>query len=80
MSDEFLTASFPELAQFNEFNIKSYEDLHKFSLENNELFWSTLAKSRLEWFQPFTEVKSGNFGDPDFRLKWFIGGKLNVSG
>jgi hypothetical protein len=80
MSDEFLTAKFPELKEFSEYNIKSYEDLYKFSIEHNELFWSTLAKSRLDWYELFTQVRSGDFTDENFSLKWFLGGKLNVSG
>ena len=29
---------------------------------------------------PSDRVKSGNFGQPDFDLKWFQDGKLNVAG
>ena len=82
LSDEnkyFLTAPFPELKHFPD-TIESYSSLHKFSIENKELFWSYLAKSRLEWFEEFTQVTEGKFTDEDFRLRWFLGGKLNVSG
>ena len=79
ISDNFLTSHFPELEEFPK-SIKSYEDLHKFSIEHNDEFWSTLAKSRLDWYEPFTQVRSGDFNDAELRLKWFIGGKLNVSG
>lgn len=76
-----LTATFTELDQFPK-EINSYESLHKFSLEQNELFWGTLAKSRLEWYQLFDKVKEGDFNDniDSFKLKWFLNGKLNVSG
>lgn len=78
----FLTANFPELKHFPK-EINSYEALHKFSIQENDLFWSTLAKSRLEWIKPFTKVREGDFdknnGD-SFDLKWFSDGKLNVSG
>ena len=76
---EFLTAPLSELKFFPD-TIDSYASLHKFSVENRELFWSYLAKSRLEWFEEFTQITEGKFTDADFRLKWFIGGKLNVSG
>lgn len=81
----FLTASFPEIDQFNaklppERKIKNYQDLHKFSIEQNEEFWSTLAKTRLQWFKPFNQVRSGDFHDEYFRLEWFLDGKLNASG
>jgi hypothetical protein len=76
---DFLTTHFDELKYFPS-NLKTYEDIHRFSLEENDLFWSVLARRRLQWFEDFKEVKSGSFSDENFRLKWFIGGKLNVSG
>ena len=75
----FLTANLPELSEFPK-NINSHESLYKFSIENRELFWSTIAKRRINWFKEFTQVTSGSFGDEDFRLKWFADGKLNVTG
>ena len=85
MAETFLSAKFPELTQLEECDaekIDSYEALHKFSIENNDKFWSVLAKSRLDWFQTFDEVRQGAFTDnlETFQLKWFLNGKLNVSG
>ena len=78
-SEGFLTAGMPELSSFPD-TIKSHESLYKFSIENRDLFWQTIARKRLDWMTDFTEVTSGNFNDEDFQLKWFIGGKLNVAG
>ena len=75
----FLTAKLPELSSFPK-TILNYESLHKFSIENQEAFWGTLGKSRLEWFEVFKKVTDGKFTDENFNLKWFIDGKLNVSG
>jgi hypothetical protein len=75
----FLTANLKELDQFPK-EINSYESLYKFSIEHSDKFWSVLARSRLQWHKDFTKVTSGNFGDSDFRLKWFLNGKLNASG
>jgi hypothetical protein len=75
----FLTAKFPEIPDFGA-GITSYEELHRFSVENSEKFWGVLAESRLEWFKPFRQVRSGSFSDDYFDLKWFVDGKLNVSG
>jgi hypothetical protein len=77
--NSFLTCRFDELQYFPS-SLTSYHDLQKFSLEENELFWSTIARKRLQWFHDFDQVKSGDFNDKDFRLRWFIGGKINVSG
>ena len=61
--------------------VDSYEKLHEFSLEHNDLFWSTLARKRLQWFKDFDVVcNTRTFTCEDFHLKWFIGGKLNVAG
>jgi hypothetical protein len=75
----FLTAKFPEIPDFGG-GITSYEELHRFSVENSEKFWGVLAQSRLQWSQPFNQVRSGSFSDEYFDLKWFVDGKLNVSG
>lgn len=80
-STKFLTSNFPELSKFpNE--IDSYEKLYKFSLENNSQFWEVLAKTRLEWFNMFDQVNNNSkFSQlEDFKLKWFLNGKINVSG
>lgn len=74
-----LTFEFPaEILQLSD-KVTDYESLYKYSIEHRELFWSTLAKSRLQWFEEFDEITSGSFGDSDLDLKWFINGKINVS-
>lgn len=81
LAESFLTANFAELHHFPR-EINSYESLYKFSLEKNDLFWTKLGKTRLDWFQLFDKVREGDFTkDVDwFDLKWFVNGKLNVSG
>lgn len=57
-----------------------YEKMYKDSIENPDAFWSKQALKRLTWFKPFDEkkVSDWSFGD-DLHVKWFEGGKLNVS-
>ena len=74
----FLTAPFKELEHFPK-TINNYESLHRFSVENNEEFWGTLARSRIDWYNEFDKVTSGDFKDDNLNPKWFVGGKLNVS-
>lgn len=75
-----LTFEFPaEIGQLSD-KIIDYESLYKYSIESSDTFWSTLAKNRLEWFSEFDEVTTGSFNDPEANLKWFLNGKLNVSG
>ncbi|MBP8626457.1 MAG: acetate--CoA ligase [Syntrophorhabdales bacterium] len=57
-----------------------YERLYRESVENPEIFWTKEAEKRLTWFKPFDKnrVSDWSFGD-DLHVKWFEGGKLNVS-
>ena len=77
----FLTqVKLPELEEVSS-GIDSYEKLYAFSLNKPDLFWGTLARKRLQWFHDFHQVCNyDSFNCEDFHLKWFIGGKLNVSG
>ena len=43
-----------------------------------EGYWSDLAK-RLDWMQPFTQVKDISFHKEDFHIRWYADGVLNVS-
>ena len=74
----FLTAPFRELEHFP-VSIDSYEKLHRFSIEETDKFWGTLATNRLQWIDQISKVTAGNFNDNNFNLKWFVGGKLNAS-
>jgi acetyl-CoA synthetase len=51
--------------------------MYERSVTDPEGFWGEVAK-RIDWFEPFTSVKSGDFTG-DIQIKWFEGGKLNVS-
>ena len=75
-----LTYEFPAEIHSSTDKVNDHESLYKYSIENRELFWATLARSRLEWFQDFDEITSGDFADPNAHIKWFINGKINVSG
>ena len=70
------STSIPEFE--NRPGINSYEDLHRFSREQNELFWSILARSRLKWYRDFDVVKDCNLDEG--KISWFLNGKINASG
>lgn len=57
-----------------------YEKMYKESIENPDAFWAKQALLRLSWFKPFAKdkVSDWSFGE-DLHVKWFEGGKLNVS-
>ncbi|XP_070180553.1 acetyl-coenzyme A synthetase 2-like, mitochondrial isoform X2 [Littorina saxatilis] len=69
------TTPFPEFADLSQ--LKSHDDLHKFSLENPEQFWGRLALSRLQWDEEFQSVLNCELEKGE--IDWFLGGKLNAS-
>uniref|UniRef100_A0A6Q2ZKL4 Acetyl-coenzyme A synthetase n=1 Tax=Esox lucius TaxID=8010 RepID=A0A6Q2ZKL4_ESOLU len=57
--------------------VSDHSGLHKFSVNESETFWGALASQRLSWISPFNTVQNCNFSQG--KIKWFEGGKLNVS-
>jgi acetyl-CoA synthetase len=55
-------------------NVKEYEDLYKYSLEDPAGFWGERA-GELEWFKKWDKVLDDS--DAPF-YKWFVGGKTNI--
>ncbi len=61
------------------FQLKSFEDYqrtYKQSVEDPEGFWAEIA-SNFYWRKPWIKTLQWNFSDPD--VKWFAGGKLNIT-
>ncbi len=50
--------------------------MYKRSLEDPEGFWAEYAEE-LDWLKKWDKVYEGDFGKA--RVKWFVGGKLNVA-
>ncbi|KAI8484374.1 PREDICTED: acetyl-coenzyme A synthetase 2-like, mitochondrial isoform X2 [Branchiostoma belcheri] len=69
------TTPMPEADGFP--GVRTHQDLYEFSLREPDTFWGTLAKSRLQWFRSFDRVSDCDMSEG--RIKWFLGGQLNVS-
>lgn len=73
--------TFPPSKEFSaKAHIKSmpeYEAIYKRSVEDPEGFWAEMAEKNLTWFKKWDKVLEYDFFKPE--IKWFIGGKLNVS-
>ncbi|MBF0455329.1 MAG: AMP-binding protein, partial [Magnetococcales bacterium] len=67
-------ADFSKNAFINE---EKYQQWYKQSLDDPETFWGDRAKEFVHWFEPFDKVMNSDFGKGDIR--WFEGGKTNVS-
>ncbi len=63
-----------EKAYINSFD--EYRLLYKKSIENVESFWAERAEE-IKWFKKWDKVNEENFAEGE--IKWFIGGKLNMS-
>jgi len=72
---------FPPSKEFSaKAHIKSlaeYETMYKRSVEDPEGFWGEMAEKNLTWFKKWDKVLDYDFEKP--YIKWFSGGKLNVS-
>jgi acetyl-CoA synthetase len=54
-----------------------YLKLYRDSLDNNDAFWSRMAKEHISWSAPFQQTKQqGPRGTAD--THWFVGGQLNA--
>ncbi len=67
-----------EWAQNARINRAQYDALYQRSLADPDGFWREQA-TRLDWMKPFTEVSQCSFSEPDFGIRWFADGTLNVS-
>ena len=56
----------------------TYERLYRHSLDDPEGFWAEQAQ-RIDWLEPWRTVKETSFQHNEVSIKWFDGGKLNVS-
>ncbi|KPM48072.1 acetate--CoA ligase [Jiulongibacter sediminis] len=55
---------------------EDYQEQYKKSVDDPEGFWGEVAQE-FEWKKPWTKVLDWNFEEPN--VKWFVGGKLNIT-
>ncbi|KAM4633387.1 acetyl-coenzyme A synthetase 2-like, mitochondrial isoform 2-T2 [Polymixia lowei] len=70
-----ISAYMPEAAGFQ--GVYNHSGLHEFSVTESETFWCALARQRISWMSPFHTVQDCDLSRG--KIKWFEGGKLNVS-
>lgn len=56
--------------------LDEYKAAHKQSVENPEAFWEAQAET-FQWRKKWDKILEWDFKTPD--VKWFIGGKLNIT-
>ena len=57
-------------------SLDQYRQTYKKSIDDPEGFWAGVAEN-FEWRKKWNKVLEWNFTEPD--VKWFIGGKLNIT-
>lgn len=71
-----IASCMPEAVAFQ--GVSDHSGLYKFSVNESDRFWGAVARQRLSWISPFHTVQNCDFSQG--KIKWFEGGKLNVSG
>ncbi len=56
-----------------------YKEMYERSIKDPDGFWAEQAKQFVTWLKPWTRVSDWSFDASNLHIKWFIGGKLNVS-
>ncbi|MBT1698962.1 acetate--CoA ligase [Fulvivirgaceae bacterium PWU4] len=57
-------------------SFEDYQEQYKKSIEDPEAFWATIA-GEFQWRKKWNKVLEWDFHKPE--VKWFIGGKLNIT-
>ena len=60
-------------------NETQYKEMYQRSIDEPEAFWSEQANSLLNWFKPWDTTLDWSYAKENLHIKWFEGGKLNVS-
>ncbi|RMD68026.1 MAG: acetyl-coenzyme A synthetase, partial [Gammaproteobacteria bacterium] len=68
----------PEWRERAYINEEKYHAMYARSIEDPEGFWAEQAQAFVTWFKPWERVTHGDFKNP-LDIRWFEGGKLNVS-
>ncbi len=54
-----------------------YEEFYARSVNDPEGFWAEQSQ-RIDWIAPYETLKDVSYHAEDFRIGWFLGGKLNI--
>nr|VFK27101.1 MAG: acetyl-coenzyme A synthetase [Candidatus Kentron sp. MB]VFK31401.1 MAG: acetyl-coenzyme A synthetase [Candidatus Kentron sp. MB]VFK75467.1 MAG: acetyl-coenzyme A synthetase [Candidatus Kentron sp. MB] len=77
MSDQKIYDVPAQFAARAHINDAKYQEMYQQSISDPDAFWSEQAKEFITWFQPWNKVSEWDYDKAD--IKWFLGGKLNVS-
>jgi len=58
---------------------EKYEEMYQQSIDDPDTFWANMANEYITWSKPFDKVSDCYYRADDVQVKWFEGGKLNVT-
>jgi acetyl-CoA synthetase len=67
----------PDVAARAHIDEALYQEMYEQSVRDSDRFWAQQAERFVDWFKPWDKVQDCDFGTA--RIRWFEGGKLNVS-
>lgn len=77
MSEHHIYPIKPHVAAHAHIDKATYQALYQQSIDDPETFWAAQAGAFLEWSKPWDKVMDYDY--PKAYIRWFEGGKLNVS-
>jgi acetyl-CoA synthetase len=60
-------------------NQQQYQEMYRRSVDDPDGFWAEQAEKYVSWTKKWDKVSDWSFDQNDLHIKWFEGGKLNVS-
>jgi acetyl-CoA synthetase len=77
MSEEKIYEIPPDIAAHAHISEAAYREMYERSIRDPEGFWAEQARHFVSWFEPWAKVHECDFSTA--HIRWFEGGKLNVS-
>jgi len=73
---DFAPADFAANANIN---AADYQTMYQRSLDDPDGFWAEQAEKFLDWSKPWDKISDVSFDAKDLHIRWFEGGKLNLT-
>ena len=77
MTDKSIYPVFDSIKKDTHLNKEQYQQMYERSISDANGFWAEQAEQNLDWFEKWQTVSDTDFDSA--KIKWFEGGKLNVS-
>ncbi|MFT5574087.1 MAG: acetyl-CoA synthetase [Cryomorphaceae bacterium] len=77
MSEDIIYPIFDSIKKNTHLTTSQYQEMYARSLSDSDGFWAEQAELTLDWYQKWDKVSEYDFHAAE--IKWFEGGKLNVS-